>query len=174
MFDDELYINLRIASNNRQDLKRQLIKEKVILIALLDEYFPELRRLFADILGKSPLALLKNCPFSKDIKSFGIAKVTNILKEATKNRVGIKKVTLVYEAASGMKKGKTKISKRGRPNLRSIFYQVALVMVAKNDAFNEIYRHLTKRERNQLVSASENSVLKNKQYDIYYKGASKV
>jgi transposase len=244
MFDDELYVNLRIASNNRQDLKKQLIKEKVRLIALLDEYFPELKRLFADILGKSSLALLKNCPFPKDIKSFGIEKVTNIFKEATKNRVGIKKATLVYEAAensigvpvgldgaryrlnliirnlenlqkeitdieimmhdylletgyaeyilsikgigivsaasflaeigdiskyddyrqiqkvaglnlketsSGMKKGKTKISKRGRPNLRSILYQVALVMIAKNDAFNEIYKHFTNREKNQLT-----------------------
>lgn len=244
MFEDELYVNLRIASNNRQDLKRQLIKEKVRLIALLDEYFPELRKLFANILGKSSLGLLKNCPFPKDIKSLGIDKVTDILKKATKNRVGIKKATLVCEAAensigvpvgldgaryrlnliirsleniqseiadietimqnylfetgyaeyilsikgigivsaasflaetgdiskyddykqiqkvaglnlketsSGMKKGKTKISKRGRPNLRSILYQVSLVMVAKNEAFNEIYTHLTNREKNRLT-----------------------
>lgn len=65
----------------------------------------------------------------------------------------IQKVTglNLKETSSGMKKGKTKISKRGRPNLRSILYQVSLVMVAKNDAFNEIYIHLTKREKNQLT-----------------------
>lgn len=66
---------------------------------LLDEYFHELRRLFADILGKSSLGLLKNCSFPKDIKFFGIDKIINILKDATKNRVGIKKATLICEAA---------------------------------------------------------------------------
>lgn len=55
MFDEELYVNLRLASNSRQDLKKQLIKEKVRLIALLDEYFPEIRCVFSDILGKSSI-----------------------------------------------------------------------------------------------------------------------
>jgi len=244
MFEEELYVNLRISSNNRQDLKKQLIKEKVRLIALLDEYFPELRNLFSDVLGKSSLGILKNCPFPKEILNIGIEKVTEILKKATKNRVGIKKASLVYEAAensigipvglegaryrlnliirnleklqeeidavevimnkylletgnsefllsiqgvgivtassflaeigdiskyddykqiqkiaglnlketsSGMKKGKTKISKRGRPNLRNILYQASIVMVAKNKAFKEIYEHLTKRQENKLT-----------------------
>ena len=244
MFEEELYVNLRINSNNRQDLKKQLITEKVRLIALLDEYFPELRNLFSDVLGKSSLGILKNCPFPKDILSIGIEKVTEILKKATKNRVGIKKASLVYEAAensigipvgldgaryrlnliirnlekfqeeinaveilmnkylfetgysdyllsiqgvgivtaasflaeigdiskyddykqiqkiaglnlketsSGMKKGKTKISKRGRPNLRNILYQSSMIMVAKNQAFKEIYEHLTKRQKNKLT-----------------------
>lgn len=244
MFEEELYVNLRISSNNRQDLKKQLIKEKVRLIALLDEYFPELRNLFSDILGKASLAMLKNCPFPKDILNIGNEKLIEILKNATKNRVGIKKASLIYEAAensigvpvgldgaryrvnliirnlekiqeeidaveilmnkylletgysefllsiqgvgivtaasflaeigdiskyddykqiqkiaglnlketsSGMKKGKTKISKRGRPNLRNILYQAAMVMVAKNQAFKEIYEHLTKRQENNLT-----------------------
>ena len=244
MFEEELYVNLRISSNNRQDLKKQLIKEKVRLIALLDEYFPELRNLFSDVLGKSSLGILKNCPFPKEILNIGIEKVTEILKKATKNRVGIKKASLVYEAAensigipvgldgaryrlnliirnlektqeeidaieilmnkylfetgysefllsiqgvgtvtassflaeigdiskyndykqiqkiaglnlketsSGMKKGKTKISKRGRPNLRNILYQSSIIMVAKNQAFKGIYEHLTKRQKNKLT-----------------------
>lgn len=50
-----------------------------------------------------------------------------------------------------MKKGKTKISKRGRSNLRNILYQAAMVMVAKNQAFREIYEHLTKRQDNKLT-----------------------
>ena len=58
---------------------------------MLDEYFPELRWLFADILGKSSLGSFKNCTFQNDMKSFGIDKVTKILKDATKNREGIKK-----------------------------------------------------------------------------------
>lgn len=187
---------------------------------------------------------MKNCPFPKDVRSIGVEKLTEILKNATNNRVGIKKASLVYEAAensigvpiglegakyrldliirnleyiqkeidsveelmkkyliktgysefllsingvgivvaasflaevgniskyndfkqiqkiaglnlketsSGMKKGKTKISKRGRPNLRNILYQAAMIMVAKNQAFKEIYQHLTKRSKNPLT-----------------------
>lgn len=244
MFEEELYINLRLCSNNRQELKRQLIAEKVRLIALLDEYFPELTKLFSDILGKSALAILKFCPFPKDILNLGIEKLTQVLKDATKNRAGLKKSLLVFEAdrnsigipvglsgakyrldlilrkleglqkeidavenmmneyldktgyanfllsiqgvgivtassflaeigdvskyadfkqiqkvaglnlketSSGMKKGKTKISKRGRSNLRNILYQAAIIMVAKNQAFKEIYEHLTKRQDNKLT-----------------------
>lgn len=244
MFEDELYVNLRLASNSRQDLKKQLIKEKVRLIALLDEYFPEVRVVFSDILGKSSVAMLKHCPFPRDILNIGIEKLTEILKKGTKNRVGLKKATIIYDAAnnsigvpvglegaryrlelimrnieslqkeikeienimeryliesgyseyllsipgvgivvaasflaeigdiakfndykqiqkiaglnlketsSGMKKGKTKISKRGRPNLRNILYQSSMIMVAKNQAFKEIYDHFTKRSKNNLT-----------------------
>lgn len=57
----------------------------------------------------------------------------------------------------GTKKGKTKISKRGRSNLRNIVYQAAMVMVAKNHAFKEVYQHLTKRQENKLNCNFDNS-----------------
>lgn len=244
MFEEELYVNLRLCSKNRQELKKQFISEKVRLIALLDEYFPELKKMFSDILGKSALFILKTCPFPQDIVNIGVSELTQKLLDATHNRVGFKKAELVFNAAdtsigvpvglegaryrlklilrqleglqkeldnveklmeeylvqtgyseyllsiqgvgivtaasflaeigdiskyesykqiqkvaglnlketsSGMKKGKTKISKRGRSNLRNILYQAATVMVAKNVAFKEIYTHLTKRQENQLT-----------------------
>lgn len=244
MFDDEIYVNLRIASNSRQDMKKKLIKEKLMLIALLDEYFPEVRKIFSDILGKSSIAMLKHCPFPNDILNIGLENLVDILKKGTNNRVGLKKATEIYDAAnnsigipvglegaryrlnlimrnieniqneidqieaimeryltesgyseyllsipgvgivvaasflaeigdiskfnnykqiqkiaglnlketsSGTKKGKTKISKRGRPNLRNILYQSSMIMVAKNQAFKEIYNHLTKRSKNNLT-----------------------
>lgn len=242
MFEEELYVNLRLCGNNRQDLKRQFISEKVRLIALLDEYFPELKKLFSDILGKSAVYILKNCSFPQDVVKLGVHELAEELLKATSKRVGLKKAELVYSAAklsigvavglegaryrlklilrqletlqkelddveklmeeylmqtgyseyllsikgvgivtaagflaevgniskyesykqiqkvaglnlkessSGMKKGKTKISKRGRSNLRNILYQAATVMLAKNAAFKEIY--LTKRHQNQLT-----------------------
>ncbi|EQB88210.1 hypothetical protein M918_24775 [Clostridium sp. BL8] len=99
MFEEELYVNLRLCSNNRQELKRQFISEKVRLIALLDEYFPELKKMFSDILGKSALCILKTCPFPQDIVNMGVLELTKKLLDATHNRVGIKKAELVYNAA---------------------------------------------------------------------------
>lgn len=69
---------------------------------LLDEYFLELRNLFFDVLGKLLLGILKKCLFLKDILNIGIEKVIEILKIVIKNRVGIKKVVLIYEVVENL------------------------------------------------------------------------
>lgn len=56
----------------------------------------------------------------------------------------------LVEESSGEKKGRRKISKRGRRLLRSYLYQAALVMVAKNKEFSELYRYLINRKQNPL------------------------
>lgn len=55
------------------------------------------------------------------------------------------------ETSAEMKKGPTKISKRGRNNLRNVLYKASMIMVAKNQSFNPIYGHLTKRQENKLM-----------------------
>lgn len=54
------------------------------------------------------------------------------------------------ENSSGERKGQTKISKRGRPVLRSLLYQASLTLVAKNMQFKALYHHLKKRRENPL------------------------
>lgn len=54
------------------------------------------------------------------------------------------------ENSSGERKGLTKISKRGRSQLRSVLYQAALVLVSKNAEFKAIYRSLRHRRQNPL------------------------
>jgi len=51
------------------------------------------------------------------------------------------------ETSSGMKKGKTKISKRGRPRLRNILYQASMIMIAKNRSFKDIYTSYKKARK---------------------------
>jgi len=55
------------------------------------------------------------------------------------------------ENSSGQKKGRTQISKRGRPGLRSILYQAAVTLVAKNKEFGALYRYLRTRRENPLA-----------------------
>lgn len=55
------------------------------------------------------------------------------------------------ENSSGRRKGRTQISKRGRPGLRSILYQAAVVLVAKNKEFGALYRYLRTRRENPLA-----------------------
>jgi transposase len=59
---------------------------------------------------------------------------------------------LTINQSGDSKKGVTKISKRGRAGLRSILYQAALVLVAKNPQFKALYRYLTTRPQNPLKS----------------------
>ena len=54
------------------------------------------------------------------------------------------------ENSSGKSKSQKGISKRGRKNLRSVLYKMALVMVCKNAEMKQIYQQLKSRERNPL------------------------
>ena len=56
----------------------------------------------------------------------------------------------LVEDSSGKNKSGTKISKRGRKNLRSVLYQMALTMVATNDEMKELYNYLKTRENDPL------------------------
>lgn len=55
------------------------------------------------------------------------------------------------ENSSGQHKGKTTVSKRGRPSLRQLMYQIALVSVARNPEMKNFYRYLTTRQENPLA-----------------------
>lgn len=54
------------------------------------------------------------------------------------------------ENSSGQQRGQTRITKRGRPGLRCLLYQAAMVLVAKNPQFKTLYRHLKSRTQNPL------------------------
>lgn len=58
----------------------------------------------------------------------------------------------LIEDSSGKHKGKTGISKRGRPGLRCLLYQATLILVAKNPQFKALYRYLKIRRENPLKS----------------------
>ena len=56
----------------------------------------------------------------------------------------------LVEDSSGKNKSGTKISKRGRKNLRSVLYQMAMTMVATNDEMKQLYNYLKTREKDPL------------------------
>jgi len=54
------------------------------------------------------------------------------------------------ENSSGLHKGETTISKRGRCRLRALLYRAALTMVAKNPQFRALHLYFTTRRDNPL------------------------
>ncbi|MCL6443095.1 MAG: IS110 family transposase [Alicyclobacillus sp.] len=54
------------------------------------------------------------------------------------------------ENSSGKHKGQTKISRRGRPKLRSLLFRAVIPLLAKNAEFQELHRYYTQRSQNPL------------------------
>ncbi len=54
------------------------------------------------------------------------------------------------ENSSGTHKGKTQISKRGRPRLRALLFRCAIPLIAKNAEFQALHRYYTERPQNAL------------------------
>ena len=74
----------------------------------------------------------------------------------------------LVEDSSGQNQSRTVISKRGRKNLRSILYQMALVMVARNNEMKELYHYLKSRPNNPLKKKQALVVISKKAVTIIY------
>jgi Transposase and inactivated derivatives len=66
------------------------------------------------------------------------------------------------ENSSGLHKGETTISKRGRCRLRALLYRAALTMVAKNPEFRALHVYFTTRRKNPLKKKQSMIALCNK------------
>ena len=74
----------------------------------------------------------------------------------------------LVEDSSGQNQSRTVISKRGRKNLRSILYQMAMVMVARNNEMKELYQYLKNRPDNPLKRKQALVVISKKAVTIIY------
>ncbi len=112
----------------------------------------EIMSLIEEMSGKIPY--IENI---LEIKGLGIRTVTGILAEIgditrftdAKSVQKLAGLALV-EDSSGKHEGKTIISKRGRKRLRYHLYQAALVLIAQNGEFREVYDYYRTRECNPL------------------------
>lgn len=130
-------------------LKLRLMLEE---LELLEKQGQELERQMADALHKTDYA-----KFLLSIKGIGVVTLAACLGELgdparfedPRQMSRMAGYNLV-EDSSGKNKSGTKISKRGRKNLRSVLYQMALTMVATNDEMKQLYRYLKTREKAPL------------------------
>ena len=74
----------------------------------------------------------------------------------------------LIEDSSGKNKSGTAISKRGRKNLRSVLYQMALTMVAVNNEMKEFYAYLKERKDNPLKKKQALVVISKKIITLIY------
>jgi transposase len=74
----------------------------------------------------------------------------------------------LVEDSSGKSKSTTVISKRGRKNLRSVLYRMAMIMVAVNNEMKELYQYLKTRENNPLKKKQALVVISKKIITVIY------
>ncbi|MEW6681113.1 MAG: IS110 family transposase [bacterium] len=100
VIEDDIFRELRTLCHLRERILRYSIGSKNTLKALLDDYFPEVKSIFYSMESKGLLEILKICPFPEDVQSFGLEKLTYLLKAATRrNATAEEKAVQVYIAA---------------------------------------------------------------------------
>ena len=96
----DVYAELRVLTNTRVSALKRNNAVKNTIVAILDEYFPEIREVFKNPLkGKTSRQILKACPFPAFILRLGEEEVLKEVKKAVKKTVGIKKVRQLIQTA---------------------------------------------------------------------------
>lgn len=173
---EEIAENMKKATNKRVGIKRA---EKLIEAARksvgvneglkgayirLQSYLDEIEFLKGqlEMIEKTMEELLKKIDIAKyllSIPGIGIITVAGFLAEVgdIANYTHFKQIQKlaglnIAENQSGKHKGRAKITKRGRPELRNILYKASLVLVAKNKEFKALYEYFQRRSQNPLKS----------------------
>lgn len=83
----------------RFGLIKEKAKKRIKFRQILDEIFPEIEAYFNNILGATILGILKTCPFPQDIVNMGIEQLMDIIKKASRNRLGREKALTIFALA---------------------------------------------------------------------------
>src|SRR5690554_1349038 len=151
---------LKGAALNTVGIKEGLEMAALELKNLINQY--ELLNQQLLDLEEKVIEILDDIPGAKEMKSIhGVGEMTvagfideiGNINNYEHNRQIIKLAGLnLKENSSGQHKGRTTISKRGRPRLRSLLYKVTLPLICHNNEFKTLHEYYTKRSKNPLKS----------------------
>jgi transposase len=100
VIEDDIFRQLRTLSKVREKALRHSGSSQNTLNAVIDDYFPELKKIFSSMKIRSLWALLKTCPFPQDVLKFKISTMTEILAKSSRRRsTAAQKAHKLLEAA---------------------------------------------------------------------------
>lgn len=100
VIEDGIVRQLRTLSKVRERILRYNVSAKNTLHAALDDYFPELTKMFSSMDAKGLWALLEKCPFPEDVLSVKMATLREIIARSSRKKVwAARKATAIYKAA---------------------------------------------------------------------------
>jgi len=122
--EDE-YAELRQLNTERQRIMKQVSRANNILIALLDEFFPEYATVWSDVTCPTSLELLKIYAFPSDITSAPRDKLLKDIRMASNGKEGTLLVEKMIRAASrsvGVKEGLRAVRLRMLSLIDELYY----------------------------------------------------
>jgi hypothetical protein len=86
IIEDDIFRELRTLSHTRERILRLHIGSTHLLQAVLNDYFPELRKIFWSMKAKGLMALLSIYPFPEDVLKAGLPVIVDLLARSTRNK----------------------------------------------------------------------------------------
>jgi transposase len=100
VIEDGVFRQLRTLAHTRERVQRISAGAKHALKGVLEDYFPELKKVFWSMKAKGLLALLSHCPFPADVLAITPDMVTDIIAQSTRRKAKAhEKARKIYEAA---------------------------------------------------------------------------
>lgn len=100
VIEEGILREIRTLSKVRERIQRYNTGSRRALKAVIDDYFPELGKIFWSLKAKGLWALLENCPFPRDVLEVGPVKIGDIIARASRKKIEAnKKAVRIYEAA---------------------------------------------------------------------------
>jgi transposase len=97
---DGIWRQLRTVVKVREKIRKYNISAKNTLQSALDDYFPELKRIFWSVHAKGIWAILERCPFPEDVLKVDVSELREIIGKASRRRkLAAQKAIKLYEAA---------------------------------------------------------------------------
>lgn len=167
---------LKLAAENSVGLRVGLKMARHEIAYLIDQYKRLTERL--SLLEEELTALATGIPGAKEMADIkGISMMTVVaffaevgdLTQYRDPRQIIKLAGLNLKMnQSGLHKGRTSITKRGRKRLRSLLYQVAIPLSKHNPAFSQLHTYYRTRASNQLTGKQSFVALSRKLIKVLY------
>jgi transposase len=100
VIEDGIFRQLRTLAKVREKTLQYSTSAQNTLGAVLDDYFPELKKIFSSMKTRSLWAILKSCPFPQDVLKFERSTITEIISKSSYRKAQAAKKTLdLFEAA---------------------------------------------------------------------------
>jgi len=95
-----IFSQLRTLAKVREKILRYSVSTQNTLGAVLDDYFPELKKIFSSMKTRSLWAILRSCPFPQDVLRFELSTIREIISKSSYRKASAaKKARDLYEAA---------------------------------------------------------------------------
>jgi len=100
VIEDGAMRQLRTLAKTRERLLRYSVSAKNALHAALDDYFPEVHKIFCSMGTRSLWAILEQCPFPDDVVGIKISSLQELIARSARKKAGAaQKAKALYRAA---------------------------------------------------------------------------